>query len=60
MSVRASLEEGKKVRIIYHGGSSPGSTREVIPIFITDHIMRAECLNSGIEKTFTLDKVQLA
>lgn len=62
--VREALEEAAQahspVRIVYHGGSQPGATREITPIAITDDRVRARCHVSGQAKVFLLSKMQLA
>ena len=50
---------GEVVPIIYHGGSQPGSIRDVSPIRVTDREMRTREMDTGIVKTFLLERIQL-
>lgn len=63
MDIRAFLEkaceEGREIRIIYHGGSNPGTSRRVIPELVTDHIIKAFCLQSELTKTYVISKIDL-
>jgi len=51
---------GEVIRIIYHGGSQPGTVREIGPISVSASEVRAHDLASGIAKTFKLAKIELA
>lgn len=62
--VREVLEEairtGEVVPIVYHGGSQPGSIREISPISVSSSSVQARDLATGIPKTFRLAKIELA
>jgi len=63
-SLRDTLEEacahGEVVRIIYHGGSQPGTVRSISIIAVTELEVRARDLAVGLAKTFKLAKIELA
>jgi hypothetical protein len=63
LSVTERLEDaigtGEIVRIIYHGGSHPGSSREIAPIAIDGTKVRARCYDSNAVKEFKIDKIEL-
>ncbi len=50
---------GEVIRIIYHGGSQPGSQREISPITVTSTETRARDISTGIVKEFILSKIEL-
>ncbi len=54
-----SVKTGEVVHIIYHGGSQPGSSREISPITVTPNEVRARDLSTGIVKVFLLSKIEL-
>lgn len=62
-SLRNVLERaagtGEIVRIVYNAGSRPGTVREIIPILIDDTHVVAQCLASGVRKTFRLDRLEV-
>lgn len=62
-AVHAILAEAVKteeiIRIVYHGGSQPGSARDVSPLVVTPHEMRAHDLAAAHDKLFLLAKVEL-
>jgi hypothetical protein len=53
-------ENGEVVRIIYHGGSQPGTVRSISIIAISELEVRARDLAVGIDKIFKLEKIELA
>lgn len=63
-SIRDTLEDacsnGEVVRIIYHGGSQPGTVRAISIISIAEADVRARDLAVGATKTFKLAKIELA
>ena len=63
METKEKLQEaigtGEILTIIYHGGSQPGSTREILPIKLTDNKVRARCYTSNAVKTFVIGKIEL-
>jgi hypothetical protein len=58
-TLSAAVGTGNAVRIIYHGGSQPGSVRDVVPISTSVYELRARDVTSGIAKTFKLAKIEL-
>jgi hypothetical protein len=50
---------GEIVRVVYHGGSQPGSARMIVPIIIDDTRVVAQCLASGMRKTFRIDSLEV-
>lgn len=62
-AVRQVLERaagtGEVIRIAYHGGSQPGSIREITPIAVTDTDLVAHDLASGSRKVFKLARVEI-
>lgn len=63
MTVATRLEQaigtGEIITIRYHGGSQPGTHREIVPLRIEGDYVRAHCLSSKATKQFSLDKVEL-
>lgn len=63
-SIRDTLAEacdnGEVVRIIYHGGSQPGTVREISVIAVSELEVRARDLAVGTAKIFKLAKIKLA
>ena len=55
-----SIETGELLTIKYHGGSSAGAAREIMPIQIQGDKVRARCYTSGAVKTFSIAKIELA
>jgi hypothetical protein len=62
-TVKDQLEQaigtGQLIGIIYHGGSQPGSYREIAPLQINGDKVRARCYTSNAVKMFSLDKIEL-
>jgi hypothetical protein len=54
-----AIGTGELLTIIYHGGSQPGATREILPIKVTGNKVRARCYTSNAVKTFVIDKIEL-
>jgi hypothetical protein len=52
-----AIESGEVLRVIYHGGSQPGSVREIAPINIKNGKLSARCFTSNAVKSFMLDKI---
>ncbi|MBN9602670.1 MAG: hypothetical protein J0G33_07045 [Afipia felis] len=56
----AAIGTGEILRIVYDGGSSPGSVRDILALAILpDGKVRAKCLTTGQAKTFILEKMRL-
>ncbi len=57
--LKAAIKNSDVVKIVYLGGSQPGSAREITPIQIRDGKCRARCHISNAEKIFNISKMQL-
>ncbi len=57
--LQEAQETGQVIGIIYHGGSQPGSFREISPIKLYDNKVSAHCYASDLVKSFNLDKIEL-
>ena len=57
--LKESIETGETLRIIYHGGSQPGTVREIVPQSIKGEKLRAFCIGSGASKTFIISKIEI-
>jgi hypothetical protein len=55
----AAAESGEILRIIYRGGSQPGSARDVCPIAISGELLRARDIAAGADKQFHLSQIEL-
>lgn len=55
-----AINIGETINIIYHGGSQPGSLRQILPISINDDDVRARCLSTNRVKIFKLSKMELS
>ena len=58
-TLKTAADTGEVIRIIYHGGSQPGTVREISPISVSDHELLARDLATSITKTFKLAKLEL-
>ena len=47
-----AAESGEILRTIYHGGSQPGSARDMCPIEISGALLRARDVAAGADKQF--------
>lgn len=54
----AASRNGEVVRIVYRGGSQPGTLREIVPISVTNTDVVARDVATGITKTFKLAKIE--
>lgn len=50
---------GEILKIIYNGGSQPGTIRAIFPLNIIDNKVVAKCLASNEKKEFVLDKIEI-
>jgi hypothetical protein len=57
--LKQATTTGEILRVIYDGGSDPGSVREISPIKISGDKVKAQCLNSGTVKTFLISKLRI-
>ena len=58
-SFEVAMETGELVTIKYHGGSSPGTVREIMPVKIENDRVRARCYTSDAVKSFMFNKIEL-
>jgi len=63
MKIRKQIEEVLKsqetIKIKYHGGSQPGTIREIQPRRISGKIVTAHCRLSNRIKSFNIDKIEI-
>jgi len=59
-AIQKAIQDEQQISIIYHGGSQPGASRDIIPSAIFDNKVRAVCLLSHKSKVFVIDKIQIA
>ncbi len=52
-----AIESEETLKIIYQGGSQPGTLREIIPLNINKDKVWAKCLKSNSVKCFVIDKI---
>ena len=57
--IEKAIHSGEVLRVRYFGGSEPGSERHIKPLSVAGGTVRAQCLQSGEPKTFTLAKLEL-
>ena len=59
--VSGAMSRKESIGIIYHGGSNPGSYREILPLKITlKGKLQAKCLASNAVKLFVFDSIEIA
>ncbi len=57
--LEAAISAGTEIDIIYQGGSHPGAVRTVLPLRITDGLLRARDSATGQSKSFKLELISL-
>jgi hypothetical protein len=57
--LRSLARQRESITILYHGGSQPGTKREIFPISVTGKRVRARELANDEVKTFSLDKIEI-
>jgi hypothetical protein len=57
--LRMSVGSGEVLKIIYNGGSQPGTSREVLALKIEDGMLFAKCIVSNKQKSFSINKIQI-
>ena len=57
--IDGAVAAGEVIRVVYHGGSQPGSVREIAPVRVFDDEVDALCVASGERKTFKLDRIEI-
>ncbi len=54
-----ALNTGEVVEVIYHGGSKPGTTREIAIQNIDGDVVRAYCHETKRSKLFRIDRIEI-
>lgn len=57
--LQEATESGEVLKVKYHGGSQPGSIRDIAPISVKSGKVRARCYTSNAVKTFSIDKIEI-
>jgi hypothetical protein len=57
--LQAAIKSGEALRIVYMGGSQPGTSREIVPISIVDGKVAALCNTSHAFKRFVIEKIRV-
>ncbi len=54
-----AIKSGEVLRVVYHGGSQPGTLRQIAPVALADDglLLRARCYASNSIKEFALHKI---
>jgi hypothetical protein len=55
----SAADTGEVLRIIYRGGSQPGSARDVCPVEIKGDLLRAHDVAAGADKQFRLSNIEI-
>ena len=55
-----AIDTGEILSVVYHGGSQPGSVRQLSPIKVTSREVRAREVSSHAVKNFLVAKMELA
>jgi len=58
--LQEAIGTGEVAKIKYNGGSQPGAIREIVPKEIVKDKLRAYCLASDMDLTFTISKIEIA
>lgn len=58
-ALEKAIQAGEVLTVKYHGGSQPGAERQIAPISIDGHKVRARCYTSNAVKQFMIDKIEL-
>ncbi len=54
-----AIHAGRTIRVVYNGGSQPGTVRQITPTGVINGKVRAYCHASQIMKLFTIDKISI-
>ena len=57
--LKQSIKSGEIIRIVYLGGSTPGREREIYPLAMDEHSVKARIFPDEAVKLFTIDKIRL-
>ncbi len=52
-----AAQNGEILHVIYAGGSSPGSVRQIVPVKIEGDKVRARCIKSNKTKLYLIEKI---
>tara|TARA_R110002012_G_scaffold311186_2_gene520517 strand:+ start:3866 stop:4462 length:597 start_codon:yes stop_codon:yes gene_type:complete len=59
-NIKGAIECGEVLTVKYHGGSKPGTIRQIHPLHILDDgKVRVKCLSTNSNKVFMLSKIEL-
>lgn len=57
--LQEAIDDGEELKVIYQGGSQPGSLREIAPISLKNGKVSARCFTSNAVKSFLLEKISI-
>lgn len=58
--ILSAIESGEILLIRYHGGSDPGSVREILPVMVRSRgKVKARCYTSKAFKDFKIEKIEI-
>lgn len=55
----AAIRDGEVLKVVYRGGSDPGSVREIAPIQLIGDKVRARCYTSNAVKSFVVSRIEI-
>ncbi len=55
----SAIGTGEVISIIYHGGSHPGSVRDMLPLNLYEDKVWALCVHTNTKKSFKLSRIEL-
>lgn len=58
-SLTLSATAGEILTIVYHGGSQPGTKRQIVPIEIRRDALSAMDLSTNKRKQFSINKIEI-
>jgi predicted DNA-binding transcriptional regulator YafY len=58
--LQETIGTGEIIKIRYHGGSHPGTVREILPMKIDDKYLKTYCMTTKELRTFKIDKIEIA
>lgn len=58
-AILTAIGERKTLTIVYHGGSQPGTARDIQPLRLADDVVFARDLTTDEERAFRVDKIEL-
>lgn len=58
--IKAAIETGEVIMVVYDGGHDPSSIREIVPIQVDGEYVQALCVASQSVKTFIIAKMRIA